>query len=247
MIKLNTFDAQLQSVKIKRNGGRVVPPSPARRREMRRNTLNRNRSSDAQVGFTFAVIALASHVMKSDGQISRLKFTQFFDAFPMPAHEVEKARALLMRMIKDAPMTSPYVRQIIDLFPQREEVYGEVVSRLLNIAAAEHEIDAKDEAYLYDIAKQFGVSDVRWQVMLSRYGLNIEKKNPYDILGISRHASNEVLKTRYRILSRKYHPDNHVSDARSASKASWLNDKMAQVNRAYEMIMRERGLKKAAA
>lgn len=245
MIKLNHFDAQLQSVKVKRNGGRVVPKSWAQQRGMRQQF--QQKTNDAQVGFTFAVIALASHLMKENGEISRAKFSQFFDTFKMPPHEVEKARALLMRMINDAPPPAPYVRQVMELFPGREDVHGEVVSRLLNIAAAEHEVNGKDEVYLYDIAKQFGVSDMRWQVMISRYGLNIEQKNPYDILGVSRHAPNEVLKTRYRILSRKYHPDNHLSDARNTSQTSWLNDKMAQVNRAYEMIMRERGLKRAAA
>ena len=54
-------------------------------------------------------------------------------------------------------------------------------------------------------------------------------EDPYKVLGISRDASDEEIKTAYRRLAKKYHPDLNPGDAEAAKK-------MQQVNAAYEQI-----------
>lgn len=64
-------------------------------------------------------------------------------------------------------------------------------------------------------------------------------KNPYEVLGVSETATDEEIKTAYRNLAKKYHPDNYTD--------SPLNDlaeeKMKEVNEAYDRIcdMRRNG------
>ena len=53
--------------------------------------------------------------------------------------------------------------------------------------------------------------------------------DPYQVLGISRNASDEEIKQAYRKLAKKYHPDRNPGDAEAAKK-------MQQVNAAYEQI-----------
>ena len=53
--------------------------------------------------------------------------------------------------------------------------------------------------------------------------------DPYTVLGVSRDASDEEIKTAYRRLAKKYHPDLNPGDAEAAKK-------MQQVNAAYEQI-----------
>lgn len=61
--------------------------------------------------------------------------------------------------------------------------------------------------------------------------------NPYKILGISPDATDTEVKNAYRALARKYHPDQFADDETAAELA---NQKMQEVNEAYEQIMRER-------
>ena len=55
-----------------------------------------------------------------------------------------------------------------------------------------------------------------------------EQMNPYDVLGVSKDASDDEIKKAYRKLSKKYHPDlNHEPGAEK---------KFKEVNEAYEIL-----------
>jgi len=61
-------------------------------------------------------------------------------------------------------------------------------------------------------------------------------KNPYDVLGVSRNASDEEIKNAYRALARKYHPDANVNNP----LADLAEEKYKEVQEAYDLIMKER-------
>lgn len=62
-------------------------------------------------------------------------------------------------------------------------------------------------------------------------------KDPYEILGIQRDATDDEIKDAYRALVRKYHPDNYTDDNPLKELAT---EKMQAVNEAYDAVMRER-------
>ncbi len=60
--------------------------------------------------------------------------------------------------------------------------------------------------------------------------------DPYKILGVSRSASDDEIKKAYRDLARKYHPDAYIDNP----LADLAQEKMKQINEAYDQIQRER-------
>lgn len=60
--------------------------------------------------------------------------------------------------------------------------------------------------------------------------------DPYQVLGISRSASDEEIKKAYRTLSRKYHPDANVNNPNKDE----AEERFKQVQQAYDLIMKEK-------
>ena len=60
--------------------------------------------------------------------------------------------------------------------------------------------------------------------------------DPYKVLGVSPNATDEQIKTAYRELARKYHPDTYAGNPLS----DLAEEKMQQINAAYDEIQRMR-------
>lgn len=60
--------------------------------------------------------------------------------------------------------------------------------------------------------------------------------DPYQVLGVSRGASDDEVKKAYRALSRKYHPDANVNNPNKDQ----AEEMFKQVQQAYDQIMKER-------
>lgn len=61
-------------------------------------------------------------------------------------------------------------------------------------------------------------------------------KDPYEVLGIAPSASDDEVKAAYRALARKYHPDNYDGNPLS----DLAEEKMQEINEAYDAIIRQR-------
>ena len=61
-------------------------------------------------------------------------------------------------------------------------------------------------------------------------------KDPYQVLNVTPDMSDEEIKKAYRELARKYHPDNYVNNP----LADLAQEKMKEINEAYDTIMKSR-------
>lgn len=67
--------------------------------------------------------------------------------------------------------------------------------------------------------------------------------DPYQVLGVSRGASDEEIKKAYRELARKYHPDNYHDNP----LADLAQEKMKEINEAYDAITKNGGAQRGSA
>lgn len=62
-------------------------------------------------------------------------------------------------------------------------------------------------------------------------------KNPYEVLGISQGASQEEIKTAYKNLVKKYHPDKYQNNP----LADLAEEKLQEINEAYDTLTKGKG------
>ncbi|CAK7268373.1 secretory subunit [Sporothrix epigloea] len=63
--------------------------------------------------------------------------------------------------------------------------------------------------------------------------------NPYDILGIADSATEKVIKSTYKQLSRKFHPDKIRPDVSKNETIEMLNDRYVEISKAYQALTDE--------
>lgn len=61
-------------------------------------------------------------------------------------------------------------------------------------------------------------------------------RDPYEVLGISRSATEEEIKKAYKALSRKYHPDANINNPHREE----AEEKFKEIQQAYQQIMKDR-------
>ena len=62
-------------------------------------------------------------------------------------------------------------------------------------------------------------------------------RDPYEVLGVSKTATDDEIKRAYREKAKKFHPDNFADDANAREMAE---EKMKDINEAYDSIMNMR-------
>ncbi len=195
-----------------------------------------------RVAFTTAVIVLSAKMAKADGQVTRDEVDAFKELFHIPANEMKNVGKLFDEAKKDAKGFEPYVEQIEMMFAHEPAVLEELIGGLFHIARADGVVHPEELKFLRKTALIFGFTEAQFD-RLKAIHMGAVESDPYQVLGLTRKASDAEIKKTYRKLIRENHPDTLIAQGMPQEFIDVANKKMAAINAAYDQVEKQRGLK----
>lgn len=188
--------------------------------------------------FIASLLVLVASIMKADGKVLRSELDYVKKYFVQAFGNDSALEA--MQMLKDILKQNIPLRDVSIQIKQRMDYSSrlQLLHFLYGIANADGKIDPSEIRTIEQIAFYLGISSADSGSIKNMFVRTTD--SAYIILGVDRNAPNEEIKKAYRKLAVKYHPDK-VSylgeDIKNKAK-----EKFQQINEAYEIIKKERGM-----
>jgi len=115
----------------------------------------------------------------------------------------------------------------------------EILHFLFGIAASDKEIHALESDMIFKISQLLGINQYEFNSIKSMFVFDdIGNQKYYDILGVSLDSDEAVIKSAYRDLVKKYHPDKLINV--SPEIKDLAKEKFNSVNEAYNVIKKSK-------
>ena len=223
--------------------------------------IGSNRKKQADVDEAKFLVSLLAKVAKSDGRVGELEarlISQVLDDLSKKVSGVSGVREYLKDVynsqkenVDNAYETARNYKRAFNLN------YDICVARLtffLNLAYIDGEFNASEQAVIRNIAYGFGIDkDTLDGIILkfdnfysSRFKTNsntgMGENDPFEVLGLSKNASLEEVKARYKELVRQYHPDILMGRGESKEVIERSTKKLQEINEAYGRLKEKFGV-----
>lgn len=189
--------------------------------------------------FGFSLVILSAAVIKADGKIlkSELDFVRKFLKSQFGEIEGQEKMLLLRDVIKQDFSVSEVCLQIKYNLDYHSRL--QLMHYLFGIAVADGNVDKSEYDLIKNIATYMGISTKDFASIKAMFYKDAD--SAYKILEISSDATDSEIKSAYRNMAIKFHPDklSHLGDEfQNAAK-----EKFQKVNDAYQTLKKERGFK----
>ena len=223
--------------------------------------IGSNRKKQANVDEAKFLVSLLAKVAKSDGRVSELEarlITQVLDDLSQKVSGVSGVREYLKEVynsqkenVNNAYETARNYKRAFNLN------YDTCVARLtffLNLAYIDGEFNKSEQDVIRNIAYGFGIDKETLDEIIykfesfygSRFEANpdemVQEKDAFEVLGLSKNASLEEVKARYKELVRQYHPDILMGRGESKEVIERSTKKLQEINEAYGRLKEKFGV-----
>jgi DnaJ like chaperone protein len=189
--------------------------------------------------FNVSLLILTAAIMKADGTVKKSEL-EYVKKFYVANFGVEGAKhyiKLLGDILKkdfNVVEVSQQIGRFMDYSARLQ-----LMHYLFGIALADGNADPSEVEMIEQIAMAMGLGATDFQSIKAMFVKDTE--SAYKILGINASATDEEVKTAYREMAKKYHPDKVSHLGEDVKKAA--EEKFMKVNEAYETVKKERGMK----
>ncbi|RCL83146.1 MAG: molecular chaperone DjiA [Alphaproteobacteria bacterium] len=199
--------------------------------------------NEKQLAFASGVIVIAAKLSKADGKVTQdeiIKFREVFDFDPKDEVAIGK---IFNNAKKSSEGFEVYARQLVAVFGNQQELYIEFINSLYKIAFADGELHINEDKMIKDISIIFnmpiGVLDSIKSQYITIFS-SVALENDYKILLSKSSDSDAEIKKKYFKLVKEYHPDSLVSKGLPEEFLKFANERLANINEAYERITKFR-------
>ena len=191
------------------------------------------------VAFAIAVIALGAKMAKADGQVTRNEVRAFREVFAVPPAEEANAARVFDLARQDVAGYDLYARRVARMFGPGDPVLENVLEGLFHIAMADGTYDPREDAFLRDVARIFGVTERRFRCLRAEY-VPDSPADPYEVLDVDPDAPMTEIRAAWSRAVRDSHPDRLIARGVPAEAVSIAERRLVAVNRAWEEIRNQR-------
>lgn len=192
--------------------------------------------------FTHALVALAAKLAAVDGTVNQAEYAAFHALF-VEGDEAQR-RSQFVKHLTDSSGALQYARQIAAM-TQDAKLHADLFDRLVKIAVADGALNAAEMEMLRAIADCLGIAREAFRARIGQT-MTATKTSPYAVLGISSRVDDVRLREHYMARVQRLHPDRYQAAGASQETIAMLSDQLAEVNAAYQAVMRERAKKHAS-
>lgn len=220
--------------------------------------IGSNRKKQANVDEAKFLVSLLAKVAKSDGRVSELEARLITQVLDDLSQKVSGVREYLKEVynsqkenVDNAYETARNYKRAFNLN------YDTCVARLtffLNLAYIDGEFNKSEQDVIRNIAYGFGIDKETLDEIIfkfdsfygSRFGANhdeiSQENDAFEVLGLSKNASLDEIKARYKELVRQYHPDILMGRGESKEVIERSTKKLQEINEAYGRLKEKFGV-----
>ncbi len=198
---------------------------------------NLTRPPEKSVAFTIAVIALGAKMAKADGRVTRDEVVAFRQIFHVNPEDEEQAARVFNLARQDVAGYRSYAEKIARMFRDDKSILQDLVEGLFHISMADGHYHPKEDEFIAEVARIFGLPDKLFTCLRSRYVPGAEP-DPYSVLNVSHDAKLIDIRKAWKKLVREEHPDNLHARGLPDEAIALANTRLRTINSAWEEIQK---------
>ena len=187
--------------------------------------------------FQLNLLALSALIIKADGKIQQ-KELDFVRSFFIGQYGKERADSIFRAFNTQIKKETQHLDQLTRVFVQQTayETRLQILHFLFGIANADGNISNVELQKLSQVASGMRLRLPDFESIKAMFIKNTD--NAYKILEVSSNASQDQIKSAYRKMVKKYHPDKLRGQDPAMVKGA--EEKFREVQKAYETLMRQK-------
>lgn len=197
--------------------------------------------SSSERDFHASLLVLASMVIKADGRVDERELSYVREQFKQ-WFGIERANEAF-RFFKKVVQEQPALTTVCSEVRKHMSLQGriQIVGFLFGLAYADGELQHSERQVIARIAQYLGLNQTDFDRQELLHRPVAKRLDPYQVLGLAASASDSEIKSAYRKLVKKYHPDalqGMGDDVVKEAEATFR-----QIQSAYEELCAARGIK----